>query len=502
MVAGFDLKEGKYDPSLKSSKEIKEVLIHFLENKSRKSSTYKYAMFKSIMDCLKLATNKTYRISFDLLFSRFAEIYWTLVFIHKIPQKAPSLTASETMAEQVISKIVEKYSIRNKTLYAEINDGIRCELVYLMKEKCSRYVFGALYAETDQMLYSFSKENEWIKVNPQVVNFLEKHENTIQKLNYQAWGNYYNEIGAKSGKDGGYYRRLLKREFGGNTVLPVTQLTTAQKATIRTSKVDNSNEVLAAKRIRTMLSQYPDLGLYLAQICDKLNLNRDKAKSILENASWCKKEGSRYYYVNIYDSDLFEDALFQEENNGDSDVEEIIQESDFKTAPEYIELLSDPEELIKKLKRDRGLIKKTGPGQIQETSNAEKEKGSRTKIPSKRSKLKEWEREEVVILVTDYFRTKNMPLFEIVNSQEQISKFLQIRKEIITGSSIDSAFRNVASICKQYSKIRCIDPDTKYSKMQGTKLQREVVKEYIENPAKLKKEAVEIFKRYNWRSEN
>ena len=91
-----------------------------------------------------------------------------------------------------------------------------------------------------------------------------------------------------------------------------------------------------------------------------------------------------------------------------------------------------------------------------------------------------------------------MPLFEIVNSQEQISKFLQIRKEIITGSSIDSAFRNVASICKQYSKIRCIDPDTKYSKMQGTKLQREVMKEYLDNPDKLNEEAAEIFKKYNW----
>ena len=89
-----------------------------------------------------------------------------------------------------------------------------------------------------------------------------------------------------------------------------------------------------------------------------------------------------------------------------------------------------------------------------------------------------------------------------MDSQQRISSFLRKRKEIITGAPVDNSFRNVTSICKQYSGISCLDPDTRHSKMQGTKLQREVVKEYIENPAKLKKEAVEIFKRYNWRSEN
>ena len=115
MAAGFDLKEGKYDQTLKSTKEIRENLNLFFENSTVKASTYKYAMFKSIMDCLNLTTNKTYRISFDLLFSRFAEIYWVLVFQHKIPQKPPSINAPETLAERVISRITEKYRIRRKT---------------------------------------------------------------------------------------------------------------------------------------------------------------------------------------------------------------------------------------------------------------------------------------------------------------------------------------------------------------------------------------------------
>ena len=187
MVAGFDLKEGQYQPQ-KSSKQIKEVLTLFFEDTSKKTSTYKYAMFKSIMDCLHLTTDKTYKLSFDLLFSRFAEIYWALVFIHNIPQKVISIKSSETLAEKIISIITKKYKIRKKTQYTDLPYSIRKELVNQMKSKCSRYVFGGLYAETEGMLYSFSIKNEWIKVNPQIAYFLGKHGNTIQKQNYQAWG--------------------------------------------------------------------------------------------------------------------------------------------------------------------------------------------------------------------------------------------------------------------------------------------------------------------------
>ena len=78
----------------------------------------------------------------------------------------------------------------------------------------------------------------------------------------------------------------------------------------------------------------------------------------------------------------------------------------------------------------------------------------------------------------------------------RISIFLRKRKEIITGAPVDNAFRNVTSICKQYSGIRCLDPDTRHSKMQGTKLQKEVMKEYLENPKKINEEAEKIYEKY------
>ncbi len=112
------------------------------------------------------------------------------------------------------------------------------------------------------------------------------------------------------------------------------------------------------------------------------------------------------------------------------------------------------------------------------------------------SKQRKWQREEVVILVTEYFRTKNLSKEEIIESEKKVSTFLRHREEIITGIPISDIFRNYAGIHMQLGRIRCLDPETKYSGMQGTKLQAEIVQEYLVDPNKIVTEAEEIFKRY------
>lgn len=70
------------------------------------------------------------------------------------------------------------------------------------------------------------------------------------------------------------------------------------------------------------------------------------------------------------------------------------------------------------------------------------------------------------------------------------------REEIITGTPVSDVFRNYAGIHMQSGRIKCLDPETSYSGMQGTKLQQEIVQEFLENPGKLTKEADEIYKKY------
>lgn len=68
---------------------------------------------------------------------------------------------------------------------------------------------------------------------------------------------------------------------------------------------------------------------------------------------------------------------------------------------------------------------------------------------------RKWVREEVVILVVEYFRTKNLSADDISETQQQISDFLRKREEILTGAPVSDVFRNYAGIHMQSGRIRC-----------------------------------------------
>ena len=115
---------------------------------------------------------------------------------------------------------------------------------------------------------------------------------------------------------------------------------------------------------------------------------------------------------------------------------------------------------------------------------------------SNKSTERKWDREEVVTLVVEYFRTKNLSSDEISQTHQEISDFLRRREEILTGVPVSDIFRNYAGIHMQSGRIRCLDPETHYSGMQGTKLQKEIVQEYLKDPAALIAEADRIYDKY------
>lgn len=109
---------------------------------------------------------------------------------------------------------------------------------------------------------------------------------------------------------------------------------------------------------------------------------------------------------------------------------------------------------------------------------------------------RKWDREEVIILVVEYFRTKNLSANEIDKIHQRISDFLRQREEVLTGAPISDIFRNYAGIHMQSGRIRCLDPETHYSGMQGTKLQKEIVQEYLNDPKTIIAEADQIYEKY------
>lgn len=68
---------------------------------------------------------------------------------------------------------------------------------------------------------------------------------------------------------------------------------------------------------------------------------------------------------------------------------------------------------------------------------------------SESKKQRKWVREEVVILVTEYFKTKNLSAEEISDNHQMISAFLRKREEMLTGLPVADIFRNYAGIHMQ-----------------------------------------------------
>lgn len=107
-----------------------------------------------------------------------------------------------------------------------------------------------------------------------------------------------------------------------------------------------------------------------------------------------------------------------------------------------------------------------------------------------------WVREEMVILVAEYFRTRDLSVEEKKKSIIMVSRILRNRA-IQNGEQISDTFRNENGIQMQTACIMKYDPQVmRGSEKRGlsgeSKLMVEVVKEYLENVEKIKAEAYSV----------
>lgn len=192
-MAGYDLKEGKYDKRHVTDDELWAVISCVFPSKTRNDTSYKFGFLKSILDNLYNVDSEL-KLSFDQLFSKFAEIYWNLILKYEIRQKAVTRDKRETYLEQILHGTVSKYGIAKAVVYESLLEDIMIELSHKIKIKCKVCVVGALFADTNNLFYSFSKKEERIKMNPLMYEFLCKHKTIIEKLNYYEWAKFLEKV--------------------------------------------------------------------------------------------------------------------------------------------------------------------------------------------------------------------------------------------------------------------------------------------------------------------
>lgn len=225
-MAGYDLKEATYIDKNLTDDELWSVFSSIFSNKAVHDTSYKYGFFKSILDSLYNADDNLV-LTFDQLFYKFTEIYWNLVLKHHLKQKARTKDGRETALERILKESLQKQEIIADITFEALTDDLKVSICHKVKMKCKENVVGALFRDSGDILYSFSKKAEYIQLNSNVYAFMTKHKKILEKMNYFEWAKYLEKVNTETStrnllnnldsitlrNDLSIYRKILFDEF-------------------------------------------------------------------------------------------------------------------------------------------------------------------------------------------------------------------------------------------------------------------------------------------------
>lgn len=192
-MAGYDLKEESYIRKQLTEDALWSVFSGMFSNKVVHDTSYKYGFFKSILDSLYNADDNLI-LTFDQLFYKFTEIYWNLVLKYNLGQKAKTKDGRETALERILKEALNQHEIIADVSFEALSDELKVTICRKVKMKCKENVVGALFRDSGDILYSFSKKSEYIQLNPLVYAFMTKHKKILEKMNYFEWAKYLEKV--------------------------------------------------------------------------------------------------------------------------------------------------------------------------------------------------------------------------------------------------------------------------------------------------------------------
>ncbi|MHA7136600.1 HNH endonuclease domain-containing protein [Rossellomorea arthrocnemi] len=172
------LKVGELRETYLTDEEIWRGFTIVLSSKSVKSSTYKYALIKALIENL-YQIDEDFKVTYDQLAYTFTKVYWNLIVHHNLIKQNSGKTA------RVASIIIEeqsKYSIPPEMIFDKIPDSLQLKLVSKVKATMKINVFGALYGDTRGEFYAFDHKTELLRFNPAVHAFMLNYQRLITNL--------------------------------------------------------------------------------------------------------------------------------------------------------------------------------------------------------------------------------------------------------------------------------------------------------------------------------
>lgn len=192
----WDSKSGTLISSVVSDDEYWSLFNFVFSESCHKTSTYKFALIKSILDNLlnNSPTENGQLIFYSDLFAKFAESFWNLVVKYHLHQQKITNEGKTSKIEQIFSEAVKINPVLENLEFASIQENTRAMLIQKVQGECKRYVLGALYSDFNGKLYGFDQNENFITLSNNAYDFLLKYKIEIEKLNYYAWAKFLEKI--------------------------------------------------------------------------------------------------------------------------------------------------------------------------------------------------------------------------------------------------------------------------------------------------------------------
>lgn len=193
---GWNSKSGILKNEKISEDELWSYFNYFFSESCSKTTTYKFAFLKSILDNLfnNIPFENGYKISYYNIFEKFAESFWNLVVKYNLRQQALNSLGKTSKIEQIFNELIKKNPILQNLEFSSMEEETKIRTIKKVLTECKKYVIGAFYGDFNGLLYGFEENTDYLVFSNTAYNFLVKYKMEIEKLNYYSWAKFLEKI--------------------------------------------------------------------------------------------------------------------------------------------------------------------------------------------------------------------------------------------------------------------------------------------------------------------
>ena len=193
---GWNSKSGILKNEKISEDELWSYFNYFFSDSCSKTTTYKFAFLKSILDNLfnNIPFENGYKISYYNIFEKFAESFWNLVVKYNLRQQALNSQGKTSKIEQIFNELINKNPILQNLEFSSMEEDTKIRTIKKVLTECKKYVIGAFYGDFNGFLYGFEENTDYLVFSNTAYNFLVKYKMEIEKLNYYSWAKFLEKI--------------------------------------------------------------------------------------------------------------------------------------------------------------------------------------------------------------------------------------------------------------------------------------------------------------------